>query len=140
MEFNKTNHVLLEFGMNINKIQEYPSLKYNYCLHMRSTSCTSYKGNNCFILSKILLRCWMFCFVEDNKIISGSRKYNCETLLYQKVFSTHCRLSEVDRAISYCLPLHYICLDCPPSYFPRRQIFRKTSKLSYFFLHSLKHM
>ena len=57
MEFNKTNHVLLEFGMNINKIQEYPSLKYNYCLHMRSTSCTSYKGNNCFILSKILLRC-----------------------------------------------------------------------------------
>ena len=45
-------------------------------------------------------------------------------------FSTHFRFSGVvNHVTTCCLSLQYICLGCPP----RHQIFRKTSKLSYYF-------
>ena len=73
----------------------------------------------------------MVCFAEDNKIIYG--KENTFTKLEKKKNSTHFwLLGVVDWATTYCLPLHYICLGCPPRCFPHHQIFRKTSTLSYY--------
>jgi len=70
------------------------------------------------------------CFVEDNKIIFVIEK----TITKKSVFSTHFRLlGVVDHVTTYCLPLHYIRLGCPPGCLLRRQIFCKTSKLSYYF-------
>ena len=49
-------------------------------------------------------------------------------------FTTHFRLSwAVDQATTYYLPLPYICLSCSPCCLLPRQIFSKTSKLSYYF-------
>jgi hypothetical protein len=81
---------------------------------------------------------WIFCFAEDNKIIYG--KENTITKLEKKINSTHFwLLGVVDWATTYCLPLHYICLGCPPRCFPHHQMrcfphhqfFRKTSTFSY---------
>jgi hypothetical protein len=59
---------------------------------------------------------WMFCFVEDNKILSG-----IVITIKQPPLS-----GVVDRATIYCLPLHYICLDCLPGCLPPQHIIRMT--------------
>ena len=97
---------------------------YNYCFHMRWTSkvvtlsrfdnlmFTSSEGNNCFIIPNIF-KTWMFYFVEDNKIIFGFKKYNCETGLKKRDFQHTSWLSSIvdlgPRATTYCLLSHYVC-------------------------------
>jgi hypothetical protein len=60
-----------------------------------------------------MFKTWMFYVVEDNKIIFGFRKYNCETGLKKKRFSTHFLVSNIvdlgPRATTYCLLSHYVC-------------------------------
>lgn len=50
----------------------------------------------------------------------------------EKGFSTYFQLSGGYRSGDNLL-LHYICLCCSPGYLSRQQIFRKTSKLYYYF-------
>ena len=48
--------------------------KEKYISRVDNLMFISYDGNNRFILPKLLLRClktWMFCFVEDDKVIAG---------------------------------------------------------------------
>ena len=91
---------------------------YNYCLHMEVNieSCQPQKTTSQVLtiwcaphmkaITVLLYRnysnmfkTWMCCFVEDNKIISGFRKYNFWTRLKKNGFSTRFRLSGVvDRA------------------------------------------
>ena len=73
----------------------------------------------------------MFCF--DNKIISGIKKNNDGSRLKNSIFNTLPGVKVVDRATTYCLPLHYIYLGCSPGCLPCQQISRKTSKLSEYF-------
>jgi hypothetical protein len=71
---------------------------------------------------------WIFCFAEDNKMLTGIENTIMEP--DWKKIKTNFRVSRVvERAATYCLPLHYICLGC----LPRQQIFRKIFKLSYYF-------
>ena len=63
----------------------------------------------------------MFCFVEDNKIISSLENF-IKKKKKKKDFNT-------PPVVMGCLPLHYICLGCSPGCLPCQQIFHKTSKL-----------
>ena len=59
-------------------------------------------------------KAWMFCFVEDHIIISGIVNTTTEPDKAKQMFKEYFWLSGfVDKATTYCLPLHYICLDCP---------------------------
>ena len=126
---------------------------YNYCLQMRWTSkvvntrdsvrgkttsrgliawCSPHmKAITVLLYRSYSMRfmTWMITFAEDNNIISS-----IENIITEQGF----RLSGVvDRTTTYWLPLHYICLGCPPGCLPRQQIFRKKpSELSsYFYIH-----
>jgi hypothetical protein len=67
------------------------SLSENNLSRVDSLMLTSYEGNNCFLLypnySK-MFNTWMFCFVEDNKIISSIEKTITETNWKKRIFST----------------------------------------------------
>ena len=106
---------------------------FKTCQHMwisHSDACT--KRFDSTILSYSLIILHMFCFVEDNKIISSLRFNYGTGMKRKKGFSTHFQLSYIpDWATPCCLPLHNICLERPTCCLPRQQIFRKTSKLSY---------
>jgi len=67
-----------------------------------------------------MFKTWIFCSVEDNKIISTFRKYNCRTRLKKKISNSLpvVRTGFGDRATTYCLSLHYICLDSSPGCLP----------------------
>jgi hypothetical protein len=99
---------------------EHRKLSSRHCFPW-SLMFTSYEGNTWFIISKLL---WY-------------SNYNYGTGLGKKrMFNTFPDLlvsGAVHRATTYCFPLHYICLGCPPGCLPRQQIFCTTSKLSYYF-------
>jgi hypothetical protein len=67
-----------------------------------------------------MFKTWIFYSVEDNKIISTFRKYNCRTRLKKKISKSLAvvRTGFRDRMTTYCLPLHYICLDSSPDCLP----------------------
>jgi hypothetical protein len=51
----------------------------------------------------------MFCFAEDNKIISGLKNYNCGTgLKKKKGFSTHLVIKGCGPYDNVLSPSHYI--------------------------------
>jgi hypothetical protein len=61
-------------AMKLINNSRYMETKEKYISRVDNLTFISYDGNNRFILPKLLLRClktWMFCFVEDNKVISG---------------------------------------------------------------------
>jgi hypothetical protein len=64
---------------------------------------------------------WMFCFAEDNKIISGMDN----TITEQDWRKTR----RIFNILPVGLPRHYICLGCSANCLPRQQIFRNTSEL-----------
>ena len=120
---------------------EYRGTIYNYCLHMRWTSkyvkpsrkttsrgLTTWCSPHMKAVTVLLYRnyskmfiTWMFCFVEDNKIISSLENF-IKKKKKKKDFNT-------PPVVMGCLPLHYICLGCSPGCLPCQQIFHKTSKL-----------
>ena len=94
-----------------------------------TTWCSSHMKANTVFYTETTLRCLttlIFCFVEDNKIISGIVVKHYETgLVKKREFSTRFRLSEaVHRATTYCFPLYYICLGCSPGCLSRQVFFR----------------
>ena len=90
--------------------------------HMKAITVLLYRNYSMIFMT------WMFCFTEDNKIISRIENTITETDWTKNGFSIQFRSSGVvDRATTYCYPLTCICLGCRP----RHQIFRKTSELSY---------
>ena len=129
---------------------------YNNCLHMRwtlkvvnpralaqgkitsqwsTTWCSSHMKAITISLNwnySNMFITWMFCFAEDNKIISGIENTIMEPDWKKHGISKYFQLSGVvDRATTYCLPLHYICFGCSQGCLPHQQIFQKTSELSY---------
>ena len=75
----------------------------------------------------------MFCFADYNKLMFGIENTIKELDCKNPGFSTYFRFSEiVDRATTYCPPLHYICLGFSSGYLPRQHFFRKTSELFYY--------
>jgi hypothetical protein len=108
---------------------------FKTCQHMwisHSDACT--KRFDSTILSYSLIILHMFCFVEDNKIISSLRFNYGTGMKRKKGFSTHFQLSRVvDLATAYCLPLYYTCLGCLLDCLSRHQIFCKTPKFSCYF-------
>jgi len=134
LPINNNIQLLPSYEVNIESCQPERSCFFPKALARGLTTwCSPHKKTITVLLyqnySK-MFKTWMFFFVfffvEDNKIISGFRKCNWWTRLKKKGFSTHFQLSwVVDQATTYCLPLHYICLGCPPGCFLRHQIFRK---------------
>ena len=105
---------------------------YNYCLHeVNIESC------QLFYYTKITLRCLKilkFCFVV-NKIISSIENTNMEYDWQKQDLQYTSGLPEViDQAITYCLPLHYICLECPSGCLSCQQIFQN----HWFIVHRVK--
>ena len=95
---------------------------------MKAITCLLYRNYSRMFIS------WMFCFVEDNKIISGKKIQLRNRTEKKHRFSTHFRLSRVvDWATTYWFTLHNIYLGRSPCYLLRQQIFRKTSKFSFYF-------
>ena len=68
----------------------------------------------------------MFSFADYNKLLSGIENTIKEPDCKNPGFSAHFRLPGiVNRATTYCPPLHYICLGCSAGFLPRQQFFRK---------------
>ena len=112
------------------------STRKNNVLRVNNLMFTSYGGNNCFIISILLYYVYnlnvLFCRRQQNNF--RYREYNYRTGWKTIRFSTDFRLSRLaDRAITYCLAQHYICLSCSSGCLPRHTIFRKTSELYYYF-------
>jgi hypothetical protein len=66
---------------------------------------TSYEGNDCFIIPKTTLRCLktvMFCFVEDNKIISDIVTNNYGTGL--NIFLRHLAMPDDGLSVIFTTP------------------------------------
>ena len=83
----------------------------------------------------------LFCRRQQNNF--RYRKYTYRIILKKKlIFNTlpvfkGCRPGDnllFTKGQPFYFPLHYISLGCSPGCLPRQQIFRKTSKLSYYFI------
>ena len=109
MEFSKTSSINMTL--------------YTYCLHTRWTVLLYQNYSKMFIT-------WMFCFAEDNRIISCIDNTITVPDWRKRIFNT---LPIVDRSKGYCVHLHYLSLACSPASKPVQQMFTKTSKLSYYF-------
>jgi hypothetical protein len=85
-------------------------------------------GKNSHCLWQGELKTWTFCCVKDNNIISGIVNTITEWNLKKRIFNT-LPVVRGCRPVDNLLSSFTLCLGC----LPRQEIFRKTSKLSYYF-------
>ena len=85
---------------------------YSYCFKPKDNFS---RVENLMITSYVLLyrnyskifKTWLFCFVEDNKIMSCIIKYICRSGL-KKIFNTLSVVRGCRSGDTCCLPLHYV--------------------------------